>query len=140
MSKKVRELFNWALTVLQSSYQGRLKVVRQIEKDVKTWGSLNDEPTQEGQALCEGIVQNRDYEVFGIVPNIAYIRVQGSEEERQALFVHAFGDPVLLYRHRKTGVLVILGASMHFDESLIEKVPFNRARGYFSGPKKGIIG
>ena len=120
MSEKVREMFDWVRTILQASYKNRLKIVRQIENDIRMYGSLNDEETPEGKALCESIIKSGDYEAFGLLPNLSYVRIEGTEEEREAVFIHAFGDPVILYRHKNTGVLVVLGASMHFDESLIE--------------------
>lgn len=73
-------------------------------------------------------LNSSEYQLIGICPNIMYIKASGNEDELKAIWVHPFGTPVLLYKHKKTCALVIAGPGIRFNDSVVREIDVNRYR------------
>ena len=85
------------------------------------------------QAQAAKLKKKSFFELIGFSINANYVmsHVRStktnpiSQEDLEALFIHAWGSPKLLYKHKKLPMLVIVGADIQLDESILDEMEDN---------------
>jgi hypothetical protein len=126
MNSHVREALSWVKTLMESQSARRPEWVKAVLKGIRSYNSMTGEPTAEGKKFADYLASSSEFELIGICPNIMYIKTHGNEEDQKAMWLHAWGTPVLLYKHRKTCALVIAGPGIRFNDSVVREISYNQ--------------
>jgi len=59
--------------------------------------------------------------MIGLGVNACYVRVNGDKELLNSLWVHAFGSPVLMLKHKKLPVIVLAGPGIRYNSSILQE-------------------
>ncbi len=119
------QMLSWVDDLLDVPEETRLQLVEVILKDIERFGSIKDQPTPEGKALAKAL-RSKEYQLVGIMPNIMYIRVKGSKDDLDPIWVHPWGLPALVFKHKKTCALLIAGPGIRWNTMALAEVPANR--------------
>ena len=125
---KVTEYLTWVHVMVKSSPERRAQWVKTVLDGIKSYrGSAKQNPSEEKekQWLSDVLQDESKFELMGFAPNQAYIKHDGSAHELDALWIHPWGSPALVYKHRKLPILIIAGPSMRKDESILGEIPEN---------------
>jgi hypothetical protein len=113
----VKEFLNWCLIFIKSSPQQR-KAMKQVLLDGIA------EYSEEGKKYAKWL-ESSQCQFIGFAVNVQYIKENGDIKEREALWVHPFGGPVLLYKHKRLPMLIMSSPSLEFNDSHIKKAKMN---------------
>jgi hypothetical protein len=73
------------------------------------------------------ILKSDEVEFIGFIPSVSYIKENSSsKDELQAMFVHPFSSPTLLYKMRDIPVLLIANGNLDFNDSVLCKISENK--------------
>ena len=126
MSLSVKEYLSWVEDILNMEAGHRASLVKKILDDIKE--EIGDN--------FYTMLTSADVEFVGISPSTRYIKTKGSAEDLDAIWVHPFSVPTLLFYHKKTHCLINAGAAIRFNDSILNEIAENRDQ--ISG--KGIMG
>ena len=119
----------WYKEVLEMSEADRKRLVNQILDAVSREGSLDDKPTKSGMALVKML--RTECELGGFSPNIWYCKHHGKPSDLRDTFIHKWGYPTLIFKHKKLPVTLQVNPGMRKDKMLLKEIPGNR--GLFEG-------
>jgi hypothetical protein len=133
-----RDLFpEWFNEVLELDSRGREAFIQDCLDEISRSGSIDDRPTEDGQALVKFLKQDCDF--VGFNPNLVYARGKGADKDMRVKFVHKFGYPTLVYKHRKMPILISANPALVKDQMFLAKIPGN-ARIFDGVYVVGVIG
>lgn len=131
---KVLEHLTWVQTLIFDATARHRKALKEaVLKGISSFNSKTGRTTREGSELASVLQDESEYELIGICPNTMYVKVDGAVEDQNAVFVHPWGTPVLLYKHKRTCCLVIAGPGIRFNESIVREISFNQYRDFITG-------
>jgi len=107
----------WVELILSLPAKDRRKWVRQMLDGLRSYRS-SGKKSKDSEWLSDW-VGGKDFELIGFAPNIQYVKVDGTAEELKALWVHPWGSPVLVYKHKKLPMVTLVGPSIRLDESVM---------------------
>jgi hypothetical protein len=119
----------WFKEVLEMSEKERKELVNEILQAISREGSLNDKPTKSGLALVKML--KNECELGGFSPNLWYCKHQGKSGELRDTFIHKWGYPTLVYKHKNLPITLQVNPGMRKDQMLLKEIPGNR--GLFEG-------
>lgn len=129
---EVLSFLSWVHVVSTSSDAQRKALRKVLLDDLLKYGSNRGAQTEKGSALYRAF-HSKAFEQIGFSPNVMYLKVKGTPDEMQALFVHPWGTPKLLFRHEGFPLWIITGTDLRLDESIVGEVPANRFSQYVGG-------
>jgi hypothetical protein len=136
---EVKEFLTWAETMIATPIKQRKIWVEKIIAGIRSYRepkTKNPDMESQKKYLSDMLENEDDVELIGFAVNSSYIKVDSPhEEELGALFIHPFGTPQLLYKHKKLPMLLIVGPGIRLDESILEEVSGNQKI-----PTRGITG
>ncbi len=118
----------WFREVLAMNERERKHLVEEILKAISREGSLSDKPTASGLGLVKML--KGQCELVGFSPNLWYCKAEGREGFRDT-FIHKWGYPTLVYKHKTLPILIQANPGMRKDKMLLKEIPGNR--GLFEG-------
>lgn len=77
-------------------------------------------------ALARDLKNEKNFECIGFIPNVTYIKHNGTKEQLEADWVHPFGSPTLLYAHKTLPMLIIAGPDIMYNDSMIRAIKENQ--------------
>lgn len=113
----------WYKEVLEMSEKERKDLVEKTLDAISREGSLDDKPTKSGVALVQML--KRECELGGFSPNLWYCKFQGGKDLADT-FIHKWGYPTLVYKHKKLPVTLQVNPGMRKDRMLLQEIPSNR--------------
>lgn len=122
----VPQALSWVKEFLESRASRRYEWVKTVLRGIRSYNSKTGEPTDAGNEFAANLSDKKQFELIGICPNIMYIKAEGSPEDLNAIWVHAWGTPVLLYKHKKTCALVIAGPGIRLNDSVVREISYNQ--------------
>jgi hypothetical protein len=135
----VKDYLSWAETMIKTPVSDRKAWVKKIIEAFRYYRPTGKSDLKaEGQKkyLSDILESEDDIELIGFAANANYIKVDSSNsDELGALYVHPFGTPPLLYKHKKLPMLIIVGPGIRLDESVLAE-----ATGNDRIPTRGITG
>jgi len=109
----------WVELILSIPAKERKKWVAQMLEGLKTYREGASKP--KGSKWLSDWVGGKDFDLIGFAPNIQYVKVDGSLEELKALWVHPWGSPVLVYKHKHLPMITLVGPSIRLDETVMSE-------------------
>ena len=122
----VKQALSWVKEFMGSRASRRHEWVKTILKGIRSYDSKSGEPTRDGNTFAGNLEDRSQFELIGICPNIMYIKTEGSPEDLKAIWVHAWGTPVLLYKHKQTCALVVAGPGIRLNDSVVREISYNK--------------
>lgn len=124
MSTDKMTIPGWYKEVLNMTESERKSLVAEILKAVAMDGSKNDRATVSGQKLVTYI--RREFDLVGFCPNVWYGKASGSKNDLRDTFIHKWGYPTLLYKHKTLPFTMQVNPGMRKDKMLLTEIPGNR--------------
>lgn len=119
----IKDHLAWAKTMLSASKETRKKWVKTIIDGIK---SYRGKKSSEDSVWLSDMIQNKDeWELIGFAINQQYIRATGDAELLDAIWVHPWGTPNLLYKHKKLPVIITVGAGIRWNDSILGEIEKN---------------
>lgn len=113
----IKEFLDWCLIFIKSSSSDR-KLMRKVLLE-----GISDY-SEEGQKYAKWL-ESSQCEFVGFAINLQYMKESGSKEHLKALWVHPFGGPTLVYKHKRLPMLIVTSPSLEFNTSHIKKAKLN---------------
>lgn len=114
----VKEFLNWCLIFLKSDKSSRVKMREILLKGISEYN-------EEAKQYAEWLSNTKNCQFVGFGVNIQYIKESGTKDEMKALWVHPFGGPVLVYKHKRLPMLIMTSPSLEYNDSHIKKAKLN---------------
>lgn len=118
---EIKEYLTWVWDLIKSKASHRKEARTLAEDAVKNFKKGN--PSKEGDTLCSQL--KKDFEFIGFAPNISYIKEKGPKDQLEALWVHPFSVPTLLYKHKKLPYLVLVNGNLDFNNTRLSDIKQN---------------
>lgn len=138
------EYLSWANVLASSPEKYRKEMRAMILEEIKHFSEHGEghPDTTAGEALYAELKNPDLWEFVGFAPTIKYIRETApTKEELEALWVHPWGLPALIFKHKKLCVFIMTHPGMRFDKSYPDEMEINkRANPTKIGPLRGITG
>lgn len=101
---------------------------------------VGGKPTKEMKELVE-LLSSDAVEFIGFIPSVSYIKEKSSfKDELQAMFVHPFSSPTLLYKLKDSPVLLITNGNLDFNNSVLCKISENKYNEDIKNLEGGVLG
>ena len=121
----VKWSLSWVNTLVNSSKKIREEWVKIIIEGIR---SYRNEKEDKGKYLSDVLVDENEYEMIGLGVNACYVKVDGPKELLNALWVHAFGSPVLMLKHKKLPVIVLAGPGIRYNSSILQEHGIDKSK------------
>lgn len=142
MTGPVRSFLTWVKTLMNSDKKDRRKLKNRILNDIKdTKQGLSNgkaDPYQ-GKKLYEALKDAAKFKLIGFAPNVMYLKEDGSPDQLSTVWVHAWGMPTLLYKHKKFPMLIMVGPGIRFNKTLLSEIDEEQLKEWM-GNIQGITG
>ena len=115
----VKESLPWVHGMLKSPAKERKTWKRLILDGIRN--TFNPKAKKGETEDLVNLLESSDVEIVGFVPNIQYIRIDGSEDFLKAWWVHPT-QPTLIVKHKRLPLVFLAGPSLRFNESTIKEV------------------
>lgn len=126
----MKEALKWFDLILKCGekkrQQIRLSVLNALNKFSDKGEGHSD--TRAGTELSMLLQDKGEYEYIGITPNVMYAKEKGEPRDLNAVWVHPWGSPTLLYKHKRLPVVLMVNPGIRFNESMLREMKFNAAR------------
>lgn len=114
-----KEYLGWVNVILKSTRKERAEWVKIIMDGLRYYRQFNHRKTD---WLSDQLENKADYELIGFVPNLSYIKHDAKDAGLlNAIFVHPWGVPSLLYKHKRLPIAVIVNPAMRLDDTVLNE-------------------
>lgn len=125
MSNQVKSFLTWVKTTMNSGRKDRRKLKNQIldavrESSIKS--KQNPRDPYQGKKLYDALRDTAKFKLIGFAPNVMYVKEDGTEDQLNTVWVHAWGMPTLLFKHKKFPMLIMVGPGIRFNETLLSEL------------------
>lgn len=132
----IREHLTWIEKLLSMTSKARKlvreKVIAALQEEIENENSGYD--PQSIEQIVEAL-DSKHFEFVGFMPNVTYAKESGDKDEMRALFVHPFGYPTLLYKHKRSPVYVFVNPLLRFNGSVLHEIPYSEYKKFMD---KGV--
>ena len=112
----------WVRDLLSFPVSARKKVRRIILKGILNF--KKGKPSQEANEFIDGLKKNGQF--IGFATNVSYVMEDSpNDEELNALWVHPFSEPTLLYKLKGLPVLIVTNPNIEYNDSVLNKIDNN---------------
>ena len=130
-----------ALTWVKNLIFSSLKF-RKETKEIALEGILQHIGGEETPEMKEFLVfLKKEAEFIGFIPSVSYIKEKSShKEELEAMFVHPFSVPTLLYKIKNRPALIIVNVNLSFNDSVLCKISENKYNEDIKNLERNVLG
>jgi len=114
-----KEALSWTYAMLKSPAKERKTWKKLILDGIRN--TFNPKAKKGETEDLVNLLESSDVEIVGFIPNIQYIRLDGSEDFLKAWWVHPT-QPTLIAKHKRLPLIFLAGPSLRFNESTIREV------------------
>jgi|688.fasta_scaffold1230400_1 hypothetical protein len=134
MSGKVKEYLGWVKTMLSTPVKRRWEWVETIVAGIRSYrpekAKASDSHTT--RYLSDALMDDGTWEILGFATNISYVRVDAPDKDMlKYIWVHPWGTPALLLKHRRLPVVIMAGPGIRWDDTILREITEN---GYVDKP------
>lgn len=121
----VREWLKWFETMCDLPVKRRREFVQNVIDGLKFY---RDKRGAKGSKwLSDFLAEEKDVELIGFAANATYVKVDSThKDELKAIYVHPWGLPTLMYKHKHLPIVFMVGPGVRFNESILEEDDKNR--------------
>ena len=126
-SHGVIDSLDWVHELRNSPREFRKDLRKLVMDSLKSYSAKGEgnPDTRAGVALAKELVEN--YVFQGFAPNILYVKEKGQDRgEEEAIYVHPWGTPTLVFKHKYLPCVVMVNPGIRLDESFLQEMPFNK--------------
>lgn len=122
----VREALKWFDLYLKLGSSQRKNIRETVLKSLSEYSAKGEGHSdhEAGIQLVKSLKANFDY--IGIAPNIMYAKEKGTKDDLKAIWVHPWGVPTLVYKHKKLPMIALVNPGIRYNESFIREMSMNR--------------
>lgn len=114
-----KEYLKWVDTMLDASKRERAEWVKIIMDGLRYYRQFHPKKTE---WLSDQLENAHEYELIGFVPNLSYIKHDAEDADLlKAIYVHPWGVPSLLFKHKKLPIAVIVNPAMRLDDTVLNE-------------------
>lgn len=126
----VKDYLPWVALMTKLPKSERLRWVRCVLDGIRSYRGKSPEKS----VWLSDVLQSSEFETIGFAANVSYVRLDGNATEMSALYVHPWGTPTLLLKHKRLPVIIMASPSLRHDASLLAEA------GNKTAPVKGFTG
>lgn len=132
----MKESLAWVKTMINSKISRRQEWVKLIIEGLRSYRGASSEDRKGAIWLSDVIQDETKWEIVGFAVHEAYVRLDGSEEETNCMFIHPWGTPPLLLKHKTLPIVMTVGPGIRWNDSILSELKDNEALEYL----KNLIG
>jgi hypothetical protein len=128
----MKEYLNWALVMVQQAHANPDKARKTrrmwVEKIFEGLRSYRPQTqiNKEAVYLSDVLQDESTWEEVGFAVNLQYIRVDHDNDEMLGyVFVHPWGTPPLILKHKKLPVFITVGPGLRWNDSILRELTDN---------------
>jgi hypothetical protein len=110
---------SWANQMLNIPSSKRKKIKKIILEACKIF--RKGQRSVEGDQLYQ-LLKGNEVELIGYVPNVSYIKIEGSSEQLKSFWVHPFSIPTLAFKSKKYPMVMLVNPSITFNDSILKSL------------------
>lgn len=136
---QVKECLSWATTMLNSSVKRRKEWVKLIFESFKSYRkvglkgeNLKINPYTQAMVeskqnyLSDALQDQKTWDIIGFSVNLQYVRVSHADKNLlRFVFLHPWGTPPLLLKHKRMPMIVIAGAGIRWNDTILRELKEN---------------
>lgn len=131
----VKDHLSWVKTMLKAPVSRRREWIKTIIDGIKSYRD-KQAPKKDVLWLSDVIQDDATWELIGVAVNQQYVRMDGDKELLDAIWVHPWGTPNLVYKHRKLPLIITVGPGIRWNDSILSEMPKNE----YDEAVRGITG
>lgn len=127
----VKDHLTWVTTLIRAPIARRKQWVKAIIDGIRSYRDVkaaNPNLQKEVAYLSDVIQDDRTWELIGFSVNSTYVRADGPEDMLNCVYVHPWGTPALVYKHKKLPLFITVGPGIRWNESVLHEIPENEYR------------
>lgn len=117
----MKRYLSWVYTFSKSSASERGRMKDELLAGIRNFVAGK---TNKGDDLYK-LLKSGDAEFVGFIPEISYFRDHGRGKDLEAIYVHPFGGPTLLYKMKHAPALIIANPTLRFNDSFLRDAKLN---------------
>ena len=133
---KIKESLKWVYTMIMSKPARRKEWVKLIIEGIRSYRGENAQDKKGAVWLSDVIQDDSKWEVIGFSVHEAYVRLDGSEDETNCMFIHPWGTPPLLLKHKTLPIIMTVGPGIRWNDTVLNELKGNEALEYI----KNLVG
>ncbi len=116
----IKEMLTWCHNLIHTSSEERNEIVDMAMNPIRY--------SKTGEKLARDLMNKKEYELVGIVPNISYISTNKnySKSKLESLWIHPFSRPTLLFYNKRYHYYMLINANLRKDKSILENIKANK--------------
>ena len=125
------EYLSWTQVLARAPEKFRKDLREQLLQEIKKFSEKGEghEDTSAGIALYGELKDANLWEFVGFGPSLHYIKETApSKDELEALWIHPWGAPALIFKHKRLPLFIMTHAGMRFNKSYLEEMRENSGR------------
>jgi hypothetical protein len=120
----IKEWLKWFETMTDLPVKSRAAFVDKIIDGLKSYRGKKGERGE--RWLSEFLEDKSQVELIGFAANATYVKVDSEhKDELKAIYVHPWGMPTLMYKHKHLPIVFMVGPGVRFNESVLEEIDKN---------------
>ena len=133
MSKPI-DYLNWVYVMVESARnnvdkarKSRREWVEKILDGIRSYRPQdNKDIKKETKWLTDALKDESTWELVGFATNLQYLRVDHDDDEiLKYVFVHPWGTPPLIYKHKKLPMFITVGPGIRWNDSILRELTEN---------------
>jgi hypothetical protein len=128
----MKDYLSWALVMIQQahSHPDKARKTRRMWVDRIFNGLISYRPStptnKEAVYLSDVLKDDSTWEEVGFAVNLQYIRVDHENDEMLGyVFVHPWGTPPLIMKHKRLPVFITVGPGLRWNDSILREITEN---------------
>jgi len=135
----VKEYLNWAIVMVQQAHANPDKArktrrmwVEKIFDGLRSYRPKDS--SKEAVYLSDVLSDDSTWEEVGFAVNLQYIRVDHDNDEMLGyVFVHPWGTPPLILKHKRLPVFITVGPGLRWNDSILREISDNGYSDHIEG-------
>jgi hypothetical protein len=136
----MKDYLSWALVMVQQAHTNpdKARKTRRMWVDRIFNGLISYRPStpinKEAVYLSDVLKDNSTWEEVGFAVNLQYIRVDHDNDEMLGyVFVHPWGTPPLILKHKRLPVFITVGPGLRWNDSILREINENGYNDHIEG-------
>ena len=128
----MKEYLNWAIVMVQQAHANpdKARKTRRMWVEKIFDGLRSYRPKEainkEAVYLSDVLSDDSTWEEVGFAVNLQYIRIDHDNDEMLGyVFVHPWGTPPLILKHKRLPVFITVGPGLRWNDSILREITDN---------------
>lgn len=135
----MKEYLNWAIVMIQAAHNDpnkarktRKQWVEHILNGIRSYRPETEK--KEAKYLTDVLADKSTWELIGFGVNLQYIRADHDNDDMlKYVFVHPWGTPPLVYKHKRLPMIITVGPGIRWNESILRELSDNGYNDHIEG-------